>query len=223
MARHNRMHVLNTAIEIGMVPLFYHADYETSLGLASACGRGGALVIEYTNRGPGALEVFAKMEKYFAEYMPEVILGAGSVIDAPTAALFIAQGANFIVSPNMDEETAYLCNKHKIPYMPGCMTVTEIQNAERLGVEICKVFPGSAAGGPGFIKGVKAPRPWTSLMPTGGVTPERENLEKWFDAGVTCVGMGSQLVTKKIMDEKRFDELEAKVREAVALVKDIRR
>ena len=222
MPRHRRLHVYNQAQKIGLVPLFYHADFETALGLAKACVKAGAHIIEFTNRGPGALDVFRKLEAWFAENMPEAILGVGSIIDAPTAALFLDAGANFIVSPCMDEETANFCNRHKIPYMPGCGTVTEIHKAESLGVEICKLFPGESVGGPSFVKGVLAPRPWSSLMPTGGVAPTEESLRSWFDAGIVCAGMGSKLITSDIVKGKKFDELEANMKAALDLVDRIR-
>lgn len=223
MPRHRRVHIYQRAAEIGIVPLFYHADFETALGLATACAKAGAHIIEFTNRGPAALDVFRKMEAWFSENMPEVILGVGSIIDAPTAALFVDAGANFIVSPCMDEDTAIFCNKHKIPYMPGCGTVTEIHKAETLGVEVCKLFPGDSVGGPSFVKGVLAPRPWSSLMPTGGVAPTEESLKAWFDAGITCAGMGSKLITKEIVAQKDFDTLEKKTKEALDIVAKVRK
>lgn len=222
MARHRRLHVLNEAHQIGLVPLFYHPDYETVRALTEACVKGGARIVEFTNRGPGALEVFRKVEAWCAENLPEAILGVGSIVDAPTAALFVDAGANFVVSPCMDEETAHFCNRRKIPYMPGCGTVSEIHKAESLGVEICKLFPGDAVGGPGFVKGVLAPRPWSSLMPTGGVSPDEASLKAWFDAGIVCCGMGSKLVSKDIIARGAYDELEKTARETIALIQSIR-
>jgi 2-dehydro-3-deoxyphosphogluconate aldolase / (4S)-4-hydroxy-2-oxoglutarate aldolase len=222
MARHRRLHVLNEVHQISMVPLFYNGDFETSLGIVKACVQGGARVVEFTNRGPEALEVFRQMEKWCAQNLPEAILGIGSVIDAPTAALFVDAGANFVVSPCMDEDTAGFCNRHKIPYMPGCGTVTEIHKAESLGVEVCKLFPGDAVGGPGFVKGVLAPRPWSSLMPTGGVSPTEESLKSWFDAGIICAGMGSKLITKEILQNKNFDGLKTSVESTLQLIQKIK-
>jgi len=205
-----------------MVPLFYHADYETALGVVRACVEGGARVVEFTNRGPCALEVFRKIESWCSKHLPEAILGIGSVIDGPTAALFTDAGANFIVSPCMDEETLRFCHRHKIPYMPGCGTVTEIHQAEALGVEVCKLFPGEAVGGPGFVKGVLAPRPWSSLMPTGGVSPTEESLKSWFDAGIVCAGMGSKLITKDILATQDFGQLKSKVEDTLKLIQKIK-
>lgn len=222
MARHRRLHVLNEVHRISMVPLFYHENPEIAIGLVQACVKGGAKVVEFTNRGPAALSVFSQVEDWCSKNLPEAILGIGSVIDAPTAALFTDAGANFIVSPCFDEDTAIFCNKHKLPYMPGCGTVTEIHKAESMGVEVCKLFPGEAVGGPGFVKGVLAPRPWSSLMPTGGVAPTEDSLRSWFDAGIVCAGMGSKLITKDIMQNKDFDTLTSNVKSTLDLIQSIK-
>ena len=222
MVRHRKLHTLNEVHDIGLVPLFYTPDYDTALGLTNACGEGGAHVIEFVNRGPGALEVFRKVEAWCAQNLPQAILGIGSIVDAPTAALFLDAGANFVVSPCMDEETATLCHKRKIPYMPGCGTVTEIHKAHTLGVDICKLFPGGEVGGPAFVKGVLAPCPWASLMPTGGVSPTRDSLEPLIKAGIICAGMGSKLISKEIMETKNFTKLQTTIQDCVELIQTIR-
>ncbi|MGL4368262.1 MAG: bifunctional 4-hydroxy-2-oxoglutarate aldolase/2-dehydro-3-deoxy-phosphogluconate aldolase [Spirochaetota bacterium] len=222
MARYRRMQTLMKAEETGLIPLFYHSDIDTAKGIAQSCVSGGARVVEFTNRGDFAIEVFSALEKYAVESLPDLILGVGSILDAPTAALFIAHGANFIVGPCFSEEVARLCNKRKIPYIPGCSTITEIQRAEEFGCEIIKIFPGEVAS-PKFIKAVKAPMPQTSLMPTGGVSPTRESLEEWFSAGAACVGIGSQLISKELLTKKDFASLAAKVRECVSIINEIRK
>lgn len=222
MARFSRLKTLTTMIEIGVIPVFYNPDVETSKNIVKACANGGAVCIEMTNRGDGAIDVFRELEKYLIENRQEVILGAGSIIDAPTAAAYISHGANFIVGPLLDEETAILCNKRKIPYSPGCGSVTEIHKAHSLGVEICKVFPAGQVGGPPFVKSVKGPCPWTSIMPTGGVSPTKESLTDWFSAGVTCVGIGSKLITKEIIKNKDYRKLTSEVRRVINLIKEIR-
>lgn len=222
MARFSRLKTLTTMIEIGVIPVFYNPDVETSKNVVKACANGGAVCIEMTNRGDGAIDVFRELEKYLIENRQEVILGAGSIIDAPTAAAYISHGANFIVGPLLDEETAILCNKRKIPYSPGCGSVTEIHKAHSLGVEICKVFPAGQVGGPPFVKSVKGPCPWTSIMPTGGVSPTKESLTDWFSAGVTCVGIGSKLITKEIIKNKDYRKLTSEVRRVINLIKEIR-
>ena len=149
-------------------------------------------------------------------------MGVGSIADAPTAALYIANGANFVVGPLLNEEVARLCNRRKIAYSPGCGSVTEIGQAEELGVEIVKVFPGSEVGGPAFVKSVLGPCPWTRIMPTGGVDATRESLESWVKAGVAAVGAGSKLITKELVDAKDWDGLAEKVAQSVQWIKEIR-
>jgi 2-dehydro-3-deoxyphosphogluconate aldolase/(4S)-4-hydroxy-2-oxoglutarate aldolase len=194
MARFDRLTVYNAMLADGMVPLFYHADTDTAVHMAAALARGGAHTLEFTHRGDFAIEVFSSLVKTLAREQPQMILGIGSIEDAATAALFIAHGANFVVAPNFNPDIARLCNRRKIPYLPGVGSVTEIATAEEHGVEIVKLFPAESVGGAAFVKGVLAPRPWTRIMPTGGVTTDEANLREWFAAGVACVGMGSQLL-----------------------------
>jgi 2-dehydro-3-deoxyphosphogluconate aldolase/(4S)-4-hydroxy-2-oxoglutarate aldolase len=151
-----------------------------------------------------------------------MILGVGSVIDAPTAALYIQSGANFIVSPLIDEETAKICNRRKIAWSPGCGSVTEINRAHELGAEVVKVFPGSSVGGPDFVSGVRGPMPWASIMPTGGVSPDEANLKGWFKAGVHCVGMGSQLFPKDVIESGNFEAISEKCRQTLELIQKLR-
>ncbi len=221
MARFKRTYVASVMESSGLVPLFYHNDIEVSKKVLRACYKGGARLLEFTNRGDFAHEVFAELNKFAAKELPEMILGVGSVADAGTASLYIQLGANFIVSPMLKEDVGKTCNRRKILWSPGCGTLSEINYAEELGAEIVKIFPGSQLG-PGFIKAVKGPCPWTSIMPTGGVTAEEENLRSWFEAGATCVGMGSKLVTKEFLNNKDFEGLEEHVRNTLALIEEIR-
>jgi 2-dehydro-3-deoxyphosphogluconate aldolase/(4S)-4-hydroxy-2-oxoglutarate aldolase len=222
MARFDRLTVLNTILADGMVPLFFHSDPQIAIQTAGALNAGGSRILEFTNRGDFAIDAFSALARHAALHLPDLIVGVGSVEDAPTAALFIAQGANFVVGPNFNPEIARLCNRRKIAYMPGCGSVTEIAEAEEWGVEIVKVFPGSAVGGPDFVKAVLGPRPWSRLMPTGGVKNEEANLREWFAAGVACVGMGSDLVRKKWIDAGEFDSLTASTRTALTTIQAIR-
>lgn len=222
MARHSRLEVLNTVLESGLVPLFYHKDIGVAENIIAACVDGGARVIEFTNRGDFAYQVFNELSQHVAETYPELILGVGSVIDAPTAAVYIASGAELIVSPVLNPETARLCNRRKIAYVPGCSGVSEISQAEELGVEIVKIFPGSAVGGPGFVKAVMGPCPWTRIMPTGGVDATRENIEAWFKAGVACVGMGSRLIVKDLVAAGDFEAISQKVAQVLAWIREVR-
>lgn len=221
MARFTKLQVLQTAEDQGMVSLFYHPNIELGKKVLRACYKGGARILEFTNRGDYAHEVFAELNSFCARELPDMILGVGSIPDAGTAALYIQLGANFIVTPSLREDVVKVCNRRKIPCMPGCATLTEIGKAEELGCDIVKLFPGSVYG-PGFIKAIKGPQPWTSIMPTGGVTPERDNLQKWFDAGVTCVGMGSKLISKDILKNGNFEQLENQVRDTLFVIEVLR-
>lgn len=222
MARYKRLQVLNAIHEIGAVPVFYNGDIETARNIVSACVRGGIRVLEFTNRGDFAWEVFAALEKYCAKELPEAILGVGSVLDPATAALYINCGASFIVGPVTNPDVAKVCNRRKISYSPGCGTASEVSYAEELGCEIVKVFPGSAAGGPGFVRDLRAPMPWSSIMPTGGVDVTRESLSSWFNAGVCAVGVGSRLVSADLVKNKDWTALEQRCRDVVATIREIR-
>jgi 2-dehydro-3-deoxyphosphogluconate aldolase/(4S)-4-hydroxy-2-oxoglutarate aldolase len=222
MARFDRLTVLNTILADGMVPLFYNSNLETSRQVAAALSEGGSHVLEFTNRGDFAIEVFTALIKDCAKSHPDLIIGVGSVDDAPTAALYMAHGANFVVGPTFAEEIARLCNRHKVAYMPGCGSVSEIATAEEWGAEIVKVFPGESVGGPGFVKALLGPRPWTRLMPTGGVTSEEENLRAWFNAGVACVGMGSKLVRSEWVKGGNFQAIRETTQSALDVIRRIR-
>jgi len=222
MAQFSRIEVATVMKEMGMIPLFFHSDIELSKKVLKACYDGGARLMEFTSRGDFAHEVFGELTKYTIAELPGMIMGVGSVTDAGAASLYMQLGANFIVTPVLREDIAIVCNRRKVLWSPGCGTLTEITRAEELGCEIVKLFPGDIYG-PQFVKGVKGPQPWTSIMPTGGVSPTKENLKAWFDAGVTCVGMGSQLISKEILKNKDFKGLENKVKETLALIKKLRK
>lgn len=196
MARFTRLEVYQAMLESGLVPLFYHPEIEVSRSVVKACADGGARVLEFTHRGDFAFDVFQQISKSLAAEKSALMLGVGSVVDAPTAALYLAAGANFVVGPIFNPEVARLCNRRKIAYLPGCGTLNDISLAEEYGAEIVKIFPGSAVGGPAFIKDVLGPCPWTRIMPTGGVEATEENIRTWIRAGACCVGMGSKLITK---------------------------
>lgn len=208
--------------QIGLIPVFYNPDFEVAKNIATACVNGGARAIEFTNRGDRAIDVFTQLAAFRDAERPEIILGVGSVCDGATAGMYINAGADFVVGPLLDEETAIVCNKRKIPYCPGCGSVTEIHRAHALGVEICKVFPGAQVGGPAFVKAVKGPMPWTELMPTGGVSPTSDSLNEWFAAGITCAGMGSKLITRELVAAHDWRGLTHKIKETIDLIKEIR-
>ena len=222
MARYRRIEALNAVYETGAVPVFYHRNLETAKKIVAACSAGGLRVLEFTNRGDFAWEVFSELEKYCASELPGAILGAGSVLDPATAAAYINSGAGFIVGPVTNPDVAKVCNRRKVAYIPGCGTASEISSAEEMGCEIVKVFPGAAAGGPGFVRDVLAPMPWSSIMPTGGVDITRESLSAWFEAGVCAVGIGSRLVSSDIIQNEDWAALEQRSRDVVALIEELR-
>ncbi|MFC2175724.1 bifunctional 4-hydroxy-2-oxoglutarate aldolase/2-dehydro-3-deoxy-phosphogluconate aldolase [Bacteroidota bacterium] len=221
MAQFSRLEVVAAMSETGMIPLFFSQDLALSKNILKACYDGGARLMEFTARGDFAHEVFGELTKYAIAELPGMIMGVGSVTDAGQASLYISLGANFVVTPVLREDIAIACNRKKILWSPGCGTLTEITRAEELGCEVVKLFPGDIYG-PQFVKGIKGPQPWTSVMPTGGVSPTEENLKAWFDAGVTCVGMGSQLISKEIIANKDYKKLEQDVKKALKIIQVVR-
>lgn len=222
MAGYTRLEVIAAMKETGMVPLFFHSDIDLGKKVLKACYDGGARLMEFTSRGDFAHEIFGELNKYALKELPGMIMGVGSVTDAAAASQYMLLGANFVVTPVLREDIAMVCNRRKVLWSPGCGSLTEIARAEELGCEIVKLFPGDVYG-PEFVKGIKGPQPWTSVMPTGGVSPKEENLKAWFDAGVTCVGMGSQLISKAILVNKDFEGLTKKVQDALAIIKKVRK
>ncbi len=222
MSQSTRSEVINKVNEIGVIPIFYNSDIETCINISKSCISGGLKILEFTNRGSHAIETFSDLEKIILSESSDAILGAGSIIDPSTAAIFINLGAKFIVGPSTNPEVAKLCNRHKISYIPGCTSATEISNAQELGVEFVKVFPGGAAGGPNFVKDILGPMPQTSIIPTGGVDITEDSLKSWFDAGVSAVGIGSKLISKEIVKEKNWNLLEKNAKNVIKLVNQIR-
>lgn len=221
MAKYNKIEVLTTMKKTGMVPVFYHADPEIAKQVLKACYEGGVRAFEFTNRGDFAQEVFGELVKFANKELPGMILGIGSVVDPATAALYIQLGANFVVGPLFNPEIAKVCNRRLIPYTPGCGSVSEVGFAQECGCDLCKVFPGDVLG-TAFVKGLKAPLPWSQLMVTGGVKPTKENLEGWFKAGVMCVGMGSNLFPKEVIAAKEWSKITALCKDALDIIETIR-
>ena len=222
MAQFTRIEVASAMKETGMVPLFFSSDLELSKKVLKACYDGGARLMEFTARGDFAHEVFGELTKYAVANLPGMIMGVGSVTDGAAASLYMQLGANFIVTPVLREDIAVVCNRRKVLWSPGCGSLTEISRAEELGCEIVKLFPGSTYG-PGFVKAIRGPQPWTSIMPTGGVNTSEENLRGWFDAGVTCVGMGSQLISKEVLASQDFVSLKHTVAKTLALIQKLKK
>ncbi len=223
MAKYSRLEVFQAMKETGVVPVFFHQDIDVCKAVVKSCYDGGIRVFEFVNRGDFAHEVFGELNKYALENLPGMILGAGSLVEEATTALYMQLGANFIVSPLLNENMAKICNRRKVMWSPGCGTISEINKAQELGAEVVKVFPASEVGGPSFVKAVKAPMPWTDVMPTGGVNTSKENLKNWFDAGVTCVGMGSALFPKDIMANKDWNALTGMVKQLMIDIEEVRK
>lgn len=221
MAKFDKLAVMQKIGETGMVPVFYHSNAETAKKVIKACYDGGVHAFEFTNRGDFAQDVFAECVKFAAKECPELALGIGSVVDAPTAALYIQLGACFVVGPLFNPDIVPVCNRRLVPYCPGCGTVSEIGKAQELGCDLCKLFPGDVYG-PAFVKGMMAPCPWTKLMVTGGVAPTKENLTAWVKAGVYCVGMGSKLFPKEEVAAGNWQYITDKCKEALGYIAEAR-
>ncbi len=213
MARYRRLELLNGIKKSGLIPIFYHEEVTVAQQILDACARGGAKVIEFTNRGDRAWQSFTLLQEHLRNNPTSVMLGAGSIVDAPTAALYVNSGADFIVGPLFNRDIAELCNRRKVAYIPGCATLTEISNAEAAGVELVKIFPGDVLG-PNFIKAVHGPQPWTNMIVTGGVLADEVSIKEWFEAGVTAVGLGSKLIRTEWVAEKQYH----KITETIALI-----
>lgn len=220
MARFDNLAVANKIASAPMVPVFYHRDVEIAKQVVKACYDGGVRAFEFTNRGDFAHEVFAEVVKFAATECPDLAIGVGSVVDAPTASLYIQLGACFVVGPLFNPDVARVCNRRCIPYTPGCGTISEVGFAQEAGCTLCKVFPGDVLS-PKFVKGLLAPMPWSKLMVTGGVEPTEENLTAWFKAGVHCVGMGSKLFPKEAIASHSWSDITAKCRQAFEIINKV--
>ncbi len=217
MAKFDKVAVLQKIGSTGMVPVFYHKDVEVAKQVVKACYEGGVRAFEFTNRGDFAHEIFGELVKWAAKECPELALGIGSVVDAPTAALYLQLGACFVVGPLFNPDIATVCNRRLIPYCPGCGTVSEIGKAQEVGCDLTKLFPGDVYGA-NMVKGLMAPCPWSKIMVTGGVSPDEENLTKWFNAGVYCVGMGSKLFPSEKVKAEDWAYVTAKCRECLEII-----
>lgn len=212
MKRHEVIAILE---KTRIVPLLSNVDVETGQAIFKACYEGGVRAIEYTNRGERAHEVFRELKIFVQNELPEMILGVGTIMEPGTASLYLQLGADFVLSPILNPDIFKVCNRRKVLYIPGCATMSEISQAEELGADIVKIFPGDVLK-PNFVKALKAPMPWSSVMVTGGVEPTVENLESWFSAGATCVGMGSKLFSSELLKNKKFDDLTLKIKELMS-------
>lgn len=213
--------VLKVIPEQGILPLYFNKDTQVSIDLLKALYSAGIRAVEYTNRGEAALENFRKMREVCDAELPGMYLGVGTIKDAATAQAFIDAGADYIISPGLVEDVAEVSDKNGMLWVPGCMTPTEIIKAEKMGAKFVKLFPGNILG-PSFLSGIKELFPNLLFMPTGGVDLGRDNIQGWFKAGVCAVGMGSKLVTKDIMENKKYDELVTLTKEVIETIKSVR-
>ena len=221
MAQYSRIQVMQKMEDTGMVPLFYNEDISVAKDVLKACYDGGARLMEFTNRGDFALEVFSELIKYSISDLPGMIVGVGSITDAKAASQYMLAGANFVVTPVFREDIARICNRRKLMWSAGCSSLTEIAIAEEFGCELVKLFPADVLG-PEFVKSIKGPQPWTSVMPTWGVSIKYDNLKSCFDSGVTCVGIGSKLISKDILSDKDYNLLKVNVEKTLKLIKSLR-
>ena len=221
MARFTRLDTYERILSEGLLPVFNHHDAKAASLVVDGVAAGGVSLFEFTNRGDHAIDVFKALAHHSKSALPNLILGAGSIIDEATAALYIAHGANFIVGPSFHEGVARLCNRRKIAYIPGCQTATEIATAEELGAEIVKFFPARAGGGPDFIRQILGPSPSSRLLPTSLGDVSAEALKSWFQAGACAVGIGRELMPAEFVDAadqaaitRRTEEILEMVRQA---------
>jgi len=213
--------LLNLIPEQGILPLYFNKDKETSIELLKALYQAGIRAVEYTNRGEAALTNFKEMRKVVDSELKGMYLGIGTIKDGSMAQTFIDAGADYIICPGLVESVAEVADKYDMLWAPGCMTPSEIIRAETLGAKMIKLFPGNVLG-PGFMSAIKELFPNLKFMPTGGVDLDRANIEGWFKAGVCAVGMGSKLVSKDVMENKKYEELISSTKSVLEIIKSIR-
>ena len=218
MAKFSRMEVLNEILRIGFISVFYHPDLEIAKKIIAACAAGGARVVEYMNRGDNAYRVFSDLVIHFSTANPSIILGAGSVLDPATGALFISSGANFVVGSVLNPELAKTCNRRKIAYFPGCGSASEISEAEELGCEIVKYFPADPESGIRFVKEILGPTPWSKIMPTAGILATQKSVTDWTKSGIAAFGIGTQLIKKEWVESGNFDAISELTSEIISWI-----
>jgi 2-dehydro-3-deoxyphosphogluconate aldolase/(4S)-4-hydroxy-2-oxoglutarate aldolase len=217
-----KVELLKLIPEQGILPLYFNKDEETSIELLKALYSAGIRAVEYTNRGEAALANFKAMRKVVDSELKGMYLGIGTIKDGKMAQTFIDAGADYIICPGLVESVAEVADKYDLLWVPGCMTPSEIIKAETLGAKMVKLFPGNILG-PGFMSAIKELFPNLFFMPTGGVELDKANIEAWFKSGVCAVGMGSKLVSKDVMENKKYAELIASTKEALAIIDSIKK
>jgi 2-dehydro-3-deoxyphosphogluconate aldolase/(4S)-4-hydroxy-2-oxoglutarate aldolase len=221
MANFEQQQVVEEIIRIGLVPVFYNNDTATSKKIVQACVAGGATVVEFTNRGEAAFEIFSELITWTQKELPDVIVGIGTILNPATATKYLDRETNFIVGPIYNPEVAALCNQKKVAYIPGCLTPSEIIAAEKNGADIIKVFPGSTVG-PEFIKALRGPCPWLKLMPSGGVEMTQHNISSWIQAGAAALNIGSNLIRKDLVKAGDFTSIKNMVADCIRWIQEAR-
>lgn len=220
MSKFMKNKVISSILKQGLVPVFYNSDLEVAKKIVTACYEGGSKIVEFTNRGDYAYHIFNELSRWCDKEFPDLILGVGTIIDHATAAIYINNGANFIVGPIYNEKIAKICNRRNIMYSPGCGSLSEISTAQEMGCDIIKVFPGTEVGGPNFIKKILAPCPWLKLMPTGGVDTTRESIFEWIESGASALGIGSRLIRKDFIEANNFNAISEHVEQVLLWIKE---
>jgi 2-dehydro-3-deoxyphosphogluconate aldolase/(4S)-4-hydroxy-2-oxoglutarate aldolase len=213
--------ILDLITKQGLLPLYFYSDMEVSISVMKTLYEAGIRALEYTNRGKTALLNFTEMKKVCEAELPGMVLGVGTIKNAEMAHKFIQAGADFLVSPGLVESVAEIANLHHMPWVPGCMTPTEIIHAENMGARFIKLFPGNLLG-PSFVTAIKEIFPEIHFMPTGGVTTSKENIEEWFQAGVSAIGMGSQLINKKLLELKDYETIGEETKKVLSIIHSIK-
>lgn len=206
----------------GLLPLYYNDSKVVSIDTLKALYQSGIRVLEYTNRGENALANFKALKTIAATEMPDLLLGIGTVKTVESATDFIALGADFVVSPIVSPEVSNIVLAHNLAWIPGCLTPTEIHQAQTLGATLVKIFPGNLVG-PSYIQSIKDIFPDLLLMPTGGVEPQENNLKSWFDAGVCAVGMGSKLLKTDMIEAGHFEALSNYIKKITILIQSCKK
>jgi 2-dehydro-3-deoxyphosphogluconate aldolase/(4S)-4-hydroxy-2-oxoglutarate aldolase len=218
----NTQQITDAIIAQGMLPLYFNADETVSLDVLKAIYKAGVKAVEYTNRGEAALKNFTTMVALRNAEMPGLLLGVGTIKNMQQAEDYLKAGADFLVSPGFVKEVADFAVANDVFYAPGCMTPSEIIAAENAGIGFIKLFPGNMLG-PEFLSGIKEIFPKLLFMPTGGVDTTKENIEGWFNAGVCAVGMGSKLISKKLMEAKDYATIESETIKVLELIQTIKK
>jgi len=217
----SRHDVIASLLDVGLLPVFYNGNIDVAENVVRACAEGGAKVMEFTNRGDRAYQVFSELSRYCTSEIPNLVIGVGTIVDPATAALYINCGANFIVGPVLNEEIAKVCNRRKVAYIPGCITPSEISRAEELGVSIIKVFPAKVVTS-AFVKALLGPCPWSRLMPSGGVKATKEDVFNWIESGAAALNMGSNLISKDLVKAGDYDAIRKRVKQCIQWVREAR-